>query len=153
MCTKEEFLHRAYVVNHEIKEQKNKKSIRYNWHEADVTVLEGVLARGDRRVGAVIRKAYEKGCLFDSWSELFQNNLWQEAFLECGVDAGFYTTRERTKDEVFPWDFIDTGVSRAFLEREWECAMEGKVTPNCRQSCSGCGAAVFGGGVCHEHKG
>ena len=80
MCTKEEFLHRAWVVNHEIKEQKNRKSIKYNWHEADVTVLEGILARGDRRIGPAIRRAYEKGCLFDSWSEWFKNDLWLEAF-------------------------------------------------------------------------
>ncbi len=152
MCTKEEFLHRAYVVNHEIKEQKNKKSIKYNWHEADVTVLEGILARGDRRISAAIRRAYEKGCLFDSWSECFQNRLWMEAFEECGVDVDFYTTRERSMDEIFPWDFINIGVSRAFLEREWKLAHEGQVTPNCRQRCSGCGAAVYGGGVCHEHQ-
>ncbi len=152
MCTKEEFLHRAYVVNHEIKEQKNKKSIKYNWHEADVTVLEGILARGDRRISAAIRRAYEKGCLFDSWSECFQNRLWMEAFEECGVDVDFYTTRERSMDEIFPWDFINIGVSRAFLEREWKLAHEGQVTQNCRQRCSGCGAAVYGGGVCHEHQ-
>lgn len=152
MCTKEEFLHRAYVVNHEIKEQKNKKSIKYNWHEADVTVLEGILARGDRRIGAAIRRAYEKGCLFDSWSEGFQNELWLEAFAECGVDVDFYTTRKRELHEVFPWDFIDIGVSRSFLEREWQRAHEAVVTKNCRQGCSGCGAAVFGGGVCHERQ-
>ncbi len=152
MCTKEEFLHRAWVVNHEIKEQKNRKSIKYNWHEADVTVLEGILARGDRRIGPAIRRAYEKGCLFDSWSEWFKNDLWLEAFAECGVDMDFYTTRARALDEIFPWDFIEIGVSRAFLEREWKRAQEGVVTANCRQSCSGCGAAVFGGGVCREHQ-
>lgn len=152
MCTKEEFLHRAYVVNHEIKEQRNKKSIKYNWHEADVTVLEGILARGDRRIGVVIRKAYEKGCLFDSWSECFKHEQWLQAFEECRTDVDFYTTRERALDEVFPWDFIDIGVSRAFLEREWKRAQEGVVTKNCRQGCSGCGAAVFGGGVCNEHQ-
>lgn len=152
MCTKEEFLHRAYVVNHEIKEQRNKKSIKYNWHEADVTVLEGILARGDRRIGVVIRKAYEKGCLFDSWSECFKHEQWLQAFGECRTDVDFYTTRERALDEVFPWDFIDIGVSRAFLEREWKRAQEGVVTKNCRQGCSGCGAAVFGGGVCNEHQ-
>ncbi len=152
MCTKEEFLHRAWVVNHEIKEQKNRKSIKYNWHEADVTVLEGILARGDRRIGPAIRRAYEKGCLFDSWSEWFKNDLWLEAFAECGVDVDFYTTRARALDEIFPWDFIEIGVSRAFLEREWKRAQEGVVTANCRQSCSGCGAAVFGGGVCREHQ-
>ncbi|MBR5510266.1 MAG: TIGR03960 family B12-binding radical SAM protein [Lachnospiraceae bacterium] len=152
MCTKEEFLHRAYVVNHEIKDQLNRKSIKYNWHEADVTVLEGILARGDRKVGAAIRRAYEKGCLYDSWNEFFHNDLWLEAFEECGLDIDFYTTRERALDEVFPWDFIDIGVSRAFLEREWKHAHEEKVTKNCRQGCSGCGAAVFGGGVCYEHQ-
>lgn len=151
MCTKEEFLHRAYVVNHEIKDQLNRKSIKYNWHEADVTVLEGILARGDRKIGAAIRRAYEKGCLFDSWTEGFRNELWLEAFEECGIDADFYTTRERALDEVFPWDFIDIGVSRRFLEREWERAHEETVTKNCRQGCSGCGAAVYGGGVCYEH--
>ena len=152
MCTKEEFLHRAYVVNHEVKEQKNKKSIRYNWHEADVTVLEGILARGDRRIGPAIQRAYEKGCLFDSWSEWFQNERWLEAFAECGTDMDFYTTRERALDEIFPWDFIDIGVSRRFLEKEWKRAHEETVTPNCRQNCSGCGAASFGGGVCYEHQ-
>ena len=151
MCTKEEFLHRAYIVNHEIKDQLNKKSIKYNWHEADVTILEGVLARGDRKVAKVIKKAYEKGCLFDSWTEGFKNELWMEAFAECGVDIDFYTIRKRELDEVFPWDFIDIGVTRAFLEREWRKAHEETVTPNCRMQCSGCGAAVFGGGVCREH--
>ena len=151
MCTKEEFLHRAYMVNHEIKDQLNKKSIKYNWHEADVTILEGVLARGDRKVAKVIKKAYEKGCLFDSWTEGFKNELWMEAFAECGVDIDFYTIRKRELDEVFPWDFIDIGVTRAFLEREWRKAHEETVTSNCRMQCSGCGAAVFGGGVCREH--
>ena len=151
MCTKDEFLHRAYIVNHEIKDQLNKKSIKYNWHEADVTILEGVLARGDRKVAKVIKKAYEKGCLFDSWTEGFKNELWMEAFAECGVDIDFYTIRKRELDEVFPWDFIDIGVTRKFLEREWKRAHEETVTPNCRMQCSGCGAAVFGGGVCREH--
>ena len=151
MCTKEEFLHRAYVVNHEIKEQKNKKSIKYNWHEADVTVLEGILARGDRKVAKAIRSAYEKGCLFDSWGEYFHNDLWMEAFAETGVDPDFYTVRERSEEEVFPWDFIDIGVTKKFLLREWKKAHEEKITTNCRQGCSGCGAATFGGGVCYEH--
>ena len=151
MCTKEEFLHRAYVVNHEIKEQKNKKSIKYNWHEADVTVLEGILARGDRKVAKAIRSAYEKGCLFDSWGEYFHNDLWMEAFAQTGVDPDFYTVRERSEEEVFPWDFIDIGVTKKFLLREWKKAHEEKSTTNCRQGCSGCGAATFGGGVCYEH--
>ena len=124
MCTKEEFLHRAYVVNHEIKEQKNKKSIKYNWHEADVTVLEGILARGDRKVAKAIRSAYEKGCLFDSWGEYFHNDLWMEAFAQTGVDPDFYTVRERSEEEVFPWDFVDIGVTKKFLLRDWKKAHE-----------------------------
>ena len=118
MCTREEFLEKAHTVNAEIKEQLNRKSIRYNWHEADVTVLEGIFARGDRRVAKALRLAYEKGCLFDSWTEHFHNELWLAAFEEAGVDTDFYTTRKRELDEVFPWDFIDIGVTRKFLQRE-----------------------------------
>ncbi len=152
MCTKEEFLNRARVVNHACREQLNHKSIKYNWHEADVTVLEGVLARGDRRVAPVIMKAYEKGCLYDAWSETFHNDLWMEAFDECNVSIAFYNNRERDVNEILPWDFIDTGVTKAFLKREWKNAQEGKVTPNCRQRCSGCGVMRFEGGICVENK-
>ncbi len=152
MCTKEEFLERAYIVKNKFREMKNFKSLKYNWHEADVTVLEGVLARGDRKVGAVVEAAYRNGALFDSWSEYFDNSLWEQAFESCGIDPDFYTVRERDFDEVFPWDFIDAGVSKEFLKREWLLALEEKVTPNCRQKCSGCGARGFGGGVCFEDK-
>ena len=152
MCTKEEFLERAYLVKNKFREMKNFKSLKYNWHEADVTVLEGVLARGDRKVASVVEAAYKNGALFDSWSEHFDNSLWDKAFQDCGIDPDFYTVRERQIDEVFPWDFIDAGVSKEFLKREWLLALEGKVTPNCRQRCSGCGAKVFKGGVCYEDK-
>jgi len=152
MCTKEEFLERAYIVKNKFREMKNFKSLKYNWHEADVTVLEGVLARGDRRVGAVVEAAYKNGALFDSWSEHFDNSLWVKAFEDCKVDPDFYTIRERSLEEVFPWDFIDAGVSREFLKREWLLAQKGQVTPNCRRQCSGCGARGFGGGVCYENK-
>ena len=152
MCTKDEFLHRAYVVNHKMKEMVNHKSLKYNWHEADLTVLEGVLARGDRRVAAVVEEAYRNGALYDSWSEHFHNEIWMKAFETCGVDIDFYTTRERSLDELFPWDFIDAGVSKDFLKREWNRAMAGEVTPNCRARCSACGAMKFGGGVCFESK-
>ena len=150
MCTKEQFLERASIVNHRMKEMLNKKSLRYNWHEADVTVLEGVLARGDRKVAAVIEEAYRQGAIYDSWSEYFNNDIWMKAFETCGVDIDFYTTRERSLDEVFPWDFIDAGVSKEFLIREWNHAVKEEVTPNCRQRCSGCGARDFGCGVCYE---
>lgn len=152
MCEKEEYLARARVVNEEMKEQLNQKSLKYNWHEADVTVLEGVFARGDRRVGQVLRKAYEKGCIFDSWSEFFDNQKWMEAFEECGISIDFYNLRVRDEDEILPWDFIDCGVSKEFLKREWARAREEKVTLNCRQQCNGCGAAAFQGGICLEHQ-
>lgn len=152
MCTKEEFLDKAYLTRTAIHSQLNQKSIKYNWHEADVSVLEGVFARGDRKVAEVIRKAYEKGCIFDAWSEYFRNDAWMEAFEECAVDIGFYTTRERGMDEVFPWDFLDCGVTKEFLAREWEKAVAGEVSPNCRVQCQGCGAGQFGGGVCFEER-
>ena len=150
MCTKEEFIERANIVRGKFREMKNFKSLKYNWHEAELTVLEGVLARGDRRVGAVIEEAYRTGAIYDSWSEYFKNDVWMRAFETCGVDIGFYTTRERSMDEVFPWDFIDAGVSKEFLIREWNHAVKEEVTPNCRQRCSGCGARDFGCGVCYE---
>ena len=152
MYTAEEYDRRAHIVNEEFREQLNRKSLKYNWHDAQVTVLEGVMARGDRRVGAVIEEAYRLGCLFDSWTESFRNDLWMEAFRNTDVDISFYNQRERGKDEIFPWDFIDIGVSRSFLYREWERALNETVTPNCREKCSGCGAAGFGGGVCYESK-
>ena len=152
MCTKEEFLERANIVRGKFREMKNFKSLKYNWHEAELTVLEGVLARGDRRVGAVIEEAYRKGAIYDSWSEFFKNEVWMEAFKTCGVDIDFYTIRERSLDELFPWDFIDAGVSKNFLKREWQNALDAKVTPNCRMKCSGCGAAKYGGGVCFEKR-
>ncbi|MEG1802450.1 MAG: TIGR03960 family B12-binding radical SAM protein [Lachnospiraceae bacterium] len=152
MCSKDEFLRRAKVVNDHMKTQLNQKSMKYNWHEADVTILEGILARGDRKIAPVILKAYEKGCVFDAWSEYFKGNRWLEAFEECGIDMDFYCTRQRTEDEVFPWDFIDTGVNKEFLWREYQTSQKEKTTPNCRMQCSGCGAAEFGGGVCFEDQ-
>ncbi len=152
MHTAEEYIEKARIVNDAVKAQLNRKSLKYNWHEADVTVLEGVLARGDRRVSAVIERAYEKGAIFDAWSEYFRNELWMEAFAETNVDIGFYTLRPRALDELFPWDFIDAGVTKDFLKREWETACAQKVTPNCRMQCAGCGAKKYGGGVCHENQ-
>lgn len=152
MFPSEEYIRRATIVKHEFLQQLNKKSLKYNWHEADITVLEGVFARGDRKVGKVIEEAYRLGCLYDSWSESFDNEKWMQAFANTGVDIEFYTMRKRSMDELFPWDFIDIGVTKNFLKKEWERAMNAQVTPNCRMQCSGCGAAKFGGGVCFEGK-
>ena len=152
MCTKEEFIERAYIVKDKFRQMKNQKSLKYNYHEADLTVLEGVLARGDRKTGALIEEAYKNGAIYDSWSEYFDNRIWMKAFETCGLSIDFYTTRERSLDEVFPWDFIDAGVSKEFLKREWLNAIDEKLTPNCRQRCSACGGMRFGGGVCYESK-
>ncbi|WP_321009502.1 TIGR03960 family B12-binding radical SAM protein [Hungatella effluvii] len=152
MCTKEEFIERAYIVKDKFRQMKNQKSLKYNYHEADLTVLEGVLARGDRKTGALIEEAYKNGAIYDSWSEYFDNRIWMKAFETCGLSVDFYTTRERSLDEVFPWDFIDAGVSKEFLKREWLNAIDEKLTPNCRQRCSACGGMRFGGGVCYESK-
>lgn len=125
------------------------KRINFSYHEAPVSVLEGVFARGDRRLSKVILKAVEKGVKFDGWAEHFRKDLWEEAFEECGLDPGFYV-RERDFDELLPWDMIDVGVSKKFLISEAKKAKEGIVTPNCRTKCALCGAASFGGGVCFE---
>ncbi|MCR5673303.1 MAG: TIGR03960 family B12-binding radical SAM protein [Lachnospiraceae bacterium] len=150
MDTMDEFRYKAHVVNEAMRRQLNYKSIRYNWHAADVSVLEGVFARGDRRLSAVLAKAYEKGALFDAWTETFSATPWNEAFRECGISPEFYYNRERPYDEILPWDFIDTGVTKDFLIREYENAKKATVTPNCREKCSGCGAAKYRGGVCYE---
>ena len=151
-CTKEEFLDKAYQTKKAITEQLNQKSIKYNWHEADASVLEGVLARGDRRLSKVLLKVYEKGCFYDAWSEYFHNDKWLEAFEECGLTIDFYNTRERSLDEIFPWDFIDCGVTKEFLKREWMKALNEKTSPNCKKQCQGCGANRFGGGICFEPR-
>ena len=152
MYTEQDFIDKAKVVKEEIRAQLNQKSIKYNWHEPDVTTLEGFLARGDRRASEVILKAYEKGALYDAWSESFRYDIWKEAFAETGIDIEFYTLRERSTDEILPWDFIDAGVTKEFLIREWKQAKGEVVTPNCRQKCAGCGARRYEGGVCYEGK-
>lgn len=150
--TKEEFIEKAYTAKRAVSEQLNQKSIKYNWHEADVSVLEGVLARGDRKISSVLLKVYEKGSIFDAWSEYFVNDNWMQSFEECGMNPDFYTTRERSLDETFPWDFLDCGVTKEFLKREWLNAQKEAVSPNCRLQCQGCGANRFGGGICYEIK-
>ena len=152
MLDLETYLDRAHHVKDTFRQQLNFKSMKFTYHEADVSVLEGVFARGDRKLSAVIYDAYKNGCLFDSWTEFFDKQKWTAAFEKNGIDMSFYTTRERDVEEILPWDFIDIGVTKQFLISEWEKAKQGVVTPNCREKCSGCGAAKFGGGVCFESK-
>ncbi len=152
MITPEEYTRRAYFVKDAFARQRNKKSLKFQYHDADITVLEGVLARGDRRLSKVLYDVYKKGAIYDAWTEFFDMNRYKEAFDENDVDINFYVTRERADDEIFPWEHLDVGVSRRFLLNEWHNAKAGVVTPNCRQKCSGCGAAVYKGGVCFEAK-
>ncbi len=147
-CTKDQFIEKAYQTRGAISEQLNRKSIKYNWHEADASVLEGVLARGDRRLCQVIRRVYEKGSFYDAWGEYYNNERWLETLEECGLSVDFYSHRERSLDEKLPWDFIDCGVSKEFLKREWEKAKREEVSENCSLKCQGCGAAKFGCGIC-----
>ena len=152
MIKPDEFTRRAYYVKDSFAQQKNKKSLKFSYHDAGISILEGVLARGDRRLCKVIYDVYKKGAIFDAWTEYFDMSRYEEAFAENNIDVDFYTARERNTSEIFPWDHIDAGVSKNFLLREWEKASKGEVTPNCRMNCSGCGSAAYGGGVCFENK-
>lgn len=150
MVSKEEAKEKRYFLLDKVKGQLNAKSIKYNCHDADVSELEGIFARGDRKLCDVILRAYESGCIYDAWSEFFHYENWVEAFQEFHVDMDFYIKRQRGEDELFPWDFIDIGVTKDFLLREYNNAKAETVTPNCRVKCAGCGAAKFACGVCKE---
>ena len=145
--TPEEYLRRCKLL----KSHFYSKSIEYDYHAPDLSRLEAVMARGDRRLAPVIEEAARNGARLDGWDEYFRYDIWLDAFKKHGVDMSFYTTRGYGEDEVLPWDSIDVGVTKNFLKREWNRAMEAKVSPNCRDQCQGCGAASFGGGVCHEN--
>ena len=148
--TTDEFKDKQRFLSQKMKEQLNRKSMRYNWHDFDLTALEGLLARGDRRLSEVILNAYKKGCMFDSWSEYFYYDRWLESMKEANIDPAFYTDRVRSYDEILPWDFIDAGVTKEFLWREYVQSQNEYVTPNCREKCSGCGCRIYEGGVCYE---
>lgn len=150
MDTQQSFREKAKLTKMKINEQINKKSLKYNWHEEDLTILEGIFARGDRKLSQVLMTAYNKGCLFDSWSECFNYAMWLESFTASQIDMDFYTIRERSETEVFPWDIIDCGVTKKSLLREWHNAKEGIVTLNCKEKCNGCGIMSFNGGICLE---
>lgn len=129
-------------------EHVSSKKIKISYHETPTSLLEGVLARGDRRLSKVIHKAFELGCKFDSWDDQFNFDTWMQAFEACGIDPYFYTSRKRDFSEVLPWDHLDYGVSRKFLELENKRAHQNITTPNCRIKCSGCGANKLNGGNC-----
>ena len=152
MAPKEEFLNHQRLLKATIQQQLNHKSISYQWHDSDTSVMEGIFARGDRKLCDVIEEAYKRGCIYDAWTEHFRYDVWQEIMQKHGITIEFYNLRERKKDEILPWDFIDIGVTKKFLYREYERAQREEITPNCRRRCSGCGAAKFGCGVCTEPR-
>ena len=123
------------------------KGVTFNYHESDLSYLEACFARGDRRMGQVLLRAYQKGCMLDGWTELFKYDMWREAFAELGIDPAFYAYRRREKDEIMPWDVIDCGVTKEFLWREKEKAEKAQTTKDCRKGCNGCGLQRFKG-VC-----
>ena len=134
--TPEEYLRRCKLL----KSHFYSKSIEYNYHAPDLSRLEAVFARGDRRVGPVIENAMMRGAKLDGWDEFFRYDLWLDAFRDCGVDMEFYTTRGYGEDELLPWDPMDVGVSKKFLQRERKQAYDAQITPDCRHGCAGCGA-------------
>ena len=134
--TQEEYLRRCKLL----KSHFYSKSIEYNYHEPDLSRLEAVFARGDRRVGKVIEEALNRGARLDGWDEHFRYDIWMDAFKACDIDPNFYTVRGYSETEVLPWDTIDVGVSKKFLLKERHRAYEGVITPDCRHSCAGCGA-------------
>ena len=135
-----------------IKESITTKKIRFNYHDADTSFLEAVFARGDRKLNKVMELACERGFHFDGWNDCFSLEKWLELFDECGIDPAFYANRRRSFDEILPWDHIDYGVTKSFLQKECEKAYQNKTTPHCREKCSGCGAARYGEGVCYEKR-
>lgn len=128
------------------------KKITLSWHDSKTSVLEGVFARGDRRLNKVVLEAFKLGCKFDGWGECFDYDKWMKAFEICGVDPAFYNHRKRNFDEVLPWSHLDYAVSEKFLQKENMLAHEGVTTPNCRENCSNCGAACYKEGVCIEKR-
>ncbi len=144
--TCEEFLKKQHLL----KDSNERKQVKVNYHEPTVSSIEGILARGDRKVAKLIVKAWENGAKFDGWTESFKYNAWLKALEQTGLSREFYANRERSYDEILPWDHISIGVSKRFFIEEMEKAKNEAITPNCRQDCSMCGAKVFGGGVCFE---
>lgn len=142
----EQFHEKAKIVKKHI----SKKQIKYNYHETKLSFLEGVVARGDRKIGQVIYKAWELGAKFDGWSDLFDFEKWMQAFEETEIDPHFYANRKRSFDEILPWDHISVGVSKSYLIEERKKAELAQTTANCRQNCNTCGAKCFGGGICYE---
>lgn len=135
-----------------LKKHLTNRAVKFNWHEPEISVIEAILAKGDRRLNDVIYHAWEMGAKFDSWGEFFDYNRWIKAFEDLNIDYKCYSERNINLDENLPWDHIDIFVTKEFLKKEYKRALEEKVTLNCRTNCAGCGAAVAGCGVCFEER-
>ena len=143
--SKEEYLRRVNLL----REAMTARNVTYNWHDADTSVIEAVLSRGDRRVGDAIEEVWRRGGKLDAWTDYFSYDRWMEAFAACGLDPAFYANRDRGRDELFPWEIIDIGVYRRHFWRERELAYQSQLSPDCRQQCTGCGANRLIGGPCN----
>ena len=146
------YLEHAYHARDHFRSMRNAKRMKFSYHDEDISIIEGIYARGDRRLSKLILEVYRQGGIFDAWTEFFSMQRYRDAIEKLGIDTEFYLTRERSVDEILPWDHIDCGVSKAFLAREWERARKGEVTANCRAACSGCGATVLTDGPCPAMK-
>lgn len=141
-CEMAEFRRKQEVLYEQVSHYKH---VTYHWHDAKVSHIEAVFARGDRRLGRTLLEAHKRGMKFDGWDEFFDYDKWMAVFADCGIDPAFYANRRYDFDETLAWDIIDCGVRKEFLHREAECAYKGLTTPNCREACSGCGANRLGG--------
>lgn len=150
MLDRESYVQHAYHAKEHFRKMRNMKRMKFSYHDQDISLIEGIYARGDRRLSALVLEVYRQGGIFDAWTEFFSMQRYMDALEKLGIHQEFYLTRPREVTEVLPWDHIDCGVSKQFLAREWEKAQQGIVTGNCRAKCSGCGAAVYGSGVCFE---
>lgn len=142
-------MHKQKVLEDAVK---GHKRIRASWHTPDTSILEAVLARGDRRLSAVLLEAWKRGCVFDAWSEYFRFDLWEEAFAACGLEMEFYASRPRSYDEIFPWDHMDLYIDKEFLIRENEKAKQAACTPHCRKQCANCGVTKVTKKPCFSYQ-
>ena len=139
---REDVIRRQQLLKEELRKI---KGVDFKYHAPDLSFIEAVFARGDRRVGDALERAFELGCEFDGWTEQFHYDKWLQAFEETGIDPEFYASRDHALDEILPWDHLDSGVSKAFLLREWDKAQRGELTHDCRKGCVGCGVMRYEG--------
>lgn len=135
-----------------LKSSVTSRKLTVNYHGAETSFLEAVFARGDRKLNAVLLEAHRRGLRFDGWADCFDFDAWMQIFADLGIDPAFYANRQRSFDEVLPWDHLDYGIKKSFLIEECKRAYAAQTTPNCREKCSNCGAACFKGGLCVEKR-